>query len=224
MLYDYLKELDGIMRVAHLGDRDGDRLARRQPEVSSRSSRSSRGTATPTSTSGPRASPGRPPRRSAAMRPLGMVWNALALQYRFGFQASSDHISTHISYAIAIAEDATPRGGPRRLPRAPLLRRHRQHPARRPLRRAHHGRRVRRPTARSSSRSSSTGPGRSRGSTSSRTSSTSTRPSPSGSRVEFQWTDEENRPPGLSWYYVRAIQDDGELAWGSPIWVNSPRR
>ena len=25
--------------------------------------------------------------------------------------------------------------------------------------------------------------------------------------------------PGLSWYYVRAIQDDGELAWGSPIWV-----
>ena len=36
---------------------------------------------------------------------MGMVWNALALQYRLGFQASSDHISTHISYAIALAED-----------------------------------------------------------------------------------------------------------------------
>ena len=31
------------------------------------------------------------------------------------------------------------------------------------------------------------------------------------------------RPAGLSWYYVRAIQDDGELAWGSPIWVNFRR-
>ena len=36
-----------------------------------------------------------------------MVWNALAMQYRFGFQASSDHISTHISYAVAVAEEPT---------------------------------------------------------------------------------------------------------------------
>ena len=36
-----------------------------------------------------------------------MVWNALALQYKLGFQSSSDHISTHISYGIAIAEDHT---------------------------------------------------------------------------------------------------------------------
>ena len=36
-----------------------------------------------------------------------MVWNALAMQYRLGFQASSDHISTHISYAIALAEEPT---------------------------------------------------------------------------------------------------------------------
>ena len=40
-------------------------------------------------------------------QPLGMVWNALAMQYRLGFQASSDHVSTHISYAIALAEDTT---------------------------------------------------------------------------------------------------------------------
>ena len=36
-----------------------------------------------------------------------MVWNALAMQYRLGFQASSDHISTHISYAIALVEEPT---------------------------------------------------------------------------------------------------------------------
>src|SRR5262249_14129721 len=38
-------------------------------------------------------------------RPLGMGWNAFALQYKLGVQAASDHISTHISYAVAIAED-----------------------------------------------------------------------------------------------------------------------
>jgi hypothetical protein len=40
--------------------------------------------------------------------------------------------------------------------------------------------------------------------------------------VEFQWTDtERGRPAGLSWYYVRAIQDDGELVWASPFWVHT---
>ena len=43
---------------------------------------------------------------------------------------------------------------------------------------------------------------------------------PRSERVAFEWTDEERRPAGLSWYYVRAIQDDGELAWGSPFWVH----
>ncbi len=49
----------------------------------------------------------RPGEAIGGWRPLGMVWNALAMQYRLGFQASSDHISTHISYAVAIAEEAT---------------------------------------------------------------------------------------------------------------------
>jgi hypothetical protein len=25
----------------------------------------------------------------------------------------------------------------------------------------------------------------------------------------------------MRWYYVRLIQDDGELAWGSPLWIRS---
>ena len=32
----------------------------------------------------------------------------------------------------------------------------------------------------------------------------------------------DGRPAGLSWYYVRAIQDDGQLAWASPIWGGRP--
>ena len=38
-------------------------------------------------------------------RPLGFVWNAWAKGYKLGVQASSDHVSTHLSYACIIAED-----------------------------------------------------------------------------------------------------------------------
>ena len=37
----------------------------------------------------------------------GYVWNALAKGYRLGFQSSSDHLSTHISYAVVLAEDGS---------------------------------------------------------------------------------------------------------------------
>ncbi len=40
-------------------------------------------------------------------RPAGFVWNALMKGYRLGFQSSSDHYSTHISYAVVFAEDAS---------------------------------------------------------------------------------------------------------------------
>ncbi|MBI1356733.1 MAG: DUF3604 domain-containing protein [Acidobacteria bacterium] len=36
---------------------------------------------------------------SGAMRPKGFIWNALAKGYKMGFIASSDHRATHISYA-----------------------------------------------------------------------------------------------------------------------------
>ncbi len=49
-----------------------------------------------------------------------------------------------------------------------------------------------------------------------------TRPSrrPSRSSLSGPTTSKAARP-GLSWYYVRAIQTDGELAWASPIWVHT---
>ena len=43
-------------------------------------------------------------------RPLGFVWNAFAKGRRLGFQASSDHVSTHLSYGIVITADATREG------------------------------------------------------------------------------------------------------------------
>ena len=40
-------------------------------------------------------------------QPAGYLWNALAKGYRMGIQASSDHCSTHISYSCILAEGDT---------------------------------------------------------------------------------------------------------------------
>ncbi len=40
-------------------------------------------------------------------RPAGFLWNALARGYRMGFQASSDHCSTHVSYACVLSQSGT---------------------------------------------------------------------------------------------------------------------
>ena len=40
---------------------------------------------------------------ASGFRPEGMVWNAWAKGFKLGVQASSDHISTHISYACVLA-------------------------------------------------------------------------------------------------------------------------
>lgn len=42
---------------------------------------------------------------------------------------------------------------------------------------------------------------------------------PNESLVELEWTDPEAPSDGTSHYYVRGEQDDGELVWTSPIWV-----
>ena len=43
-------------------------------------------------------------------RPAGFVWEAFKKGARLGFQSSSDHVSTHLSYGVAIVEDASPEG------------------------------------------------------------------------------------------------------------------
>jgi hypothetical protein len=43
-------------------------------------------------------------------RPAGYVWNAWAKGYKLGVQSSSDHISTHTSYACILVEDFSRQG------------------------------------------------------------------------------------------------------------------
>jgi hypothetical protein len=221
MLYDYLKELDGIC-ASHTSAtngmgtdwRDNDPLAEPFVEIfqGHRNSYEHLGA--------PRVAR-RETEAIGGFQPYGMIWNALAMQYKLGFQASSDHISTHISYGIALAESPT---------RAAILdafkRRHCYAATDNILLDVRSGDHL------MGDEFTADGP------VSLKVLVHGTRrvarvdvikdfvyvysTEPRSDRVSFEWTDAERRPGGLSWYYVRAIQDDGELAWASPFWVRFP--
>jgi hypothetical protein len=219
MLYDYLKELDGIC-ASHTSATNGmgtdwrDNDPKVEPFVEiyqgDRNSYEHLGA--------PRVAR-RASEAVGGFQPYGMVWNALALQYKFGFQSSSDHISTHISYGVAIAEDHS---------RAAILdafkKRHCYAATDNILLDVRCGDHL------MGDEFDTEGPVRLK------VMVHGTRPitrvdivkdfgyvystEPRTERVAFEWMDEERRASGLSWYYVRAIQDNGELAWGSPFWIH----
>ena len=45
---------------------------------------------------------------------------------------------------------------------------------------------------------------------------------PTTADVNFEYVDEAP-PAGEAYYYLRVIQSDGEMAWGSPAWVRYQR-
>ncbi|MBI3683666.1 MAG: hypothetical protein HY235_25090 [Acidobacteria bacterium] len=51
-----------------------------------------------------------PHMRTQGYESAGFVWNALKKGYRLGFQASSDHTSTHISYSLVYVENPSREG------------------------------------------------------------------------------------------------------------------
>ena len=56
----------------------------------------------------PRAAKGSDPySQPGGYKPQGFVWNAWAKGFKLGVQSSSDHSSTHVSYAVLLAEDST---------------------------------------------------------------------------------------------------------------------
>ncbi len=153
--------------------------------------------------------------------PLGFWWNALAKGYKLGVQASSDHWSTHISYACIVAEDFSRDGL-----LAAMKKRHAY---------AATDNIVLDFTAQAGGREYlmgdafeapgpprlniaviGTGPIKQIDIIRNRRFVYTARP---GSReARFAFTDAEPEP-GESWYYVRVLQEDGELAWSSPVWV-----
>lgn len=160
--------------------------------------------------------------------PLGFINLAFQKGYRFSFQSSSDHGSTHISYALVLAEDNS---------RAALLKAMRQ-------------RHTYAATDNIIAEYTCTTGGRTYMMGDEFTSATAptvrvkfigTAPfkkitlvkddveyvlgEPNKTDVEFTWTDPKPTPGKTSYYYVRGEQSPGvgetvgELVWASPMWI-----
>ncbi len=219
MLYRYLHALDGICAAHTSGTDMGTDWRENDPRVEpvveiyqgDRDSYEYFGQ--PRVAHGPGDAPG-------GWRPLGMVWNALAMQYRLGFQSSSDHISTHISFAVALVEEPS-----RQAVFDAFKQRHCYAATDNIVLDVRCGEHL------MGDEFDADGP------VSLKVFARGTEPiarvdiikdfhhvystEPGSEQVEFTWTDEENINRGPSWYYVRLIQEDGELAWGSPMWVHA---
>ncbi len=151
-------------------------------------------------------------------QPAGFVWNALQKGYRLGFQSSSDHVSTHWSYAVVLAEDVSRQGiidafkkrhsyaatdniildvrsGEHLMgdvfttDKAPTLRIVAQGTT--PI--------AKLDIIRDNKYAFST--------------------EPKQVQIQFQYTDDDAKPGESHYYYVRVTQEDGNLAWASPMWI-----
>jgi len=221
MLYRYLKELDGICAshtsATGMGTdwRDHDRAVEPVVEIyqGDRMSYEIEG--------GPRAGydpkSGKQPANIAGWYPKGFVNLALQQGHRLGFQASSDHMSTHISYCIVLSErhdregilDGLKKrhcyaatddiiidvqsgkhvmGDEFQSAEAPTLRIHVIGTA--PLAKVE--------VLKDSQVVHTYEPGK--------------------TEFDGRWT-EPNPAAGVHYYYVRVQQVNGELAWGSPMWI-----
>ncbi len=154
--------------------------------------------------------------------PAGFYWNALAKGYKLGVQASSDHISTHTSYALIYSPSVE------RSQIVDQMRRRHAYAATDNIVLDFEGADGANPTHMmgdifDASRDLKL-----------RVKAIGTEPitridvirnneiiysvSPAKTEVEFEYSDRSPQP-GTNWYYVRVTQIDRNLAWSSPLWV-----
>jgi hypothetical protein len=150
--------------------------------------------------------------------PAGFVWNAFEKGYRFGFQASSDHVSTHLSYAVVLTDDATRKG----LIDA-FKKRHCYAATDNILLDVRSGKQLmgdafetdRRPAL--EIKVIGTGPIRKLSVV--RNNKYVHTEEPKQREVTLRWTDMDPIAGKAAYYYVRIEQADGNLAWASPMWI-----
>jgi hypothetical protein len=168
------------------------------------------------------ANAGDPASAPGGFRPAGYVWNAWAKGYKLGVQVASDHLSTHISYACTLATDFTRQG----LLDAMKLRHsygatdniildyRLQAGGKEYLQ----GEIVDVPgDFRLWVKVIGTGPIRQIDVVRNNAFVHTVHPV-TEKEVTFTWVDNQPRP-GESYYYVRVIQANDQMAWSSPVWV-----
>lgn len=151
-------------------------------------------------------------------QPAGFVWNALAKGYKLGFESSSDHVSTHWSYAIVFASERSRRG----IIEA-FKKRHCYAATDNILLDVRSGEHMMGDTFKTDDKPTL------------KIGAHGTSPivkihvirddkyaltvEPNEPKVSLVYTDDDAEPGGSHYYYVRVEQADGNLAWGSPMWI-----
>ncbi|MBI1355830.1 MAG: hypothetical protein GC160_15935 [Acidobacteria bacterium] len=108
ILFPHLKKTDGISMPHSSGTAQGTDFADNDPEVEPLIEIFQGYRASYEYMDAPlAASPQRLREQRSGFNPLGYYWDALKKGYKLGVQASTDHWSTHISYAMLVAEDFT---------------------------------------------------------------------------------------------------------------------
>jgi hypothetical protein len=158
-------------------------------------------------------------------QPLGFWWNALERGYKLGVQASSDHWSTHISYACLIA----PSGSREDLFEA-MRKRHSYGATDNIVLdfQASAGGAtyimgdVLRSAAAPRLRIRAIGTGEVSQVVVVKNEEIVYTAQPGTREVDLEFVDQRFTAGEPSYYYVRVLQTDGQLAWSSPIWVEPP--
>jgi hypothetical protein len=150
----------------------------------------------------------------------GYVSLALDKGYRLGFQASSDHVSTHVSYACVLAEEFSRKGV------VDAMRKRHTYAATdnivldmRMGNAGIMGDDVRTDQPALDVVALGTGPIERVEVVRNGVVCHTARPEAQVEEVRFHWKDPKPANEKSSYYYVRVVQRDGQLAWASPIWV-----
>ena len=147
----------------------------------------------------------------------GLVWNAWKKGYRIGVIASSDHYSTHISYAMVYAPAAD-----RKSIFDSILKRHTYGATDNIVLEFWLGSHFMGDDFASSAKQPIRVKARGTGPIAAihliRDARYVYKVAPGMQDAEFEYRDNDVGP-GEHWYYVRVEQQNGELAWSSPIWV-----
>jgi hypothetical protein len=166
----------------------------------------------------PRAARGnRPFTQPGGFERAGFVWNAWAKGYKLGVQSSSDHSSTHVSYGILLAEDNT-----REAVLQAIAARHSYAATDNILLDVRCDDHIQGDIFKSSTRPKltvhieGTAPVDKVDIIKNNRYVFNSRPGKASVELTFE---DANARPGESYYYVRIIQRDGQVAWSSPMWI-----
>ncbi len=162
-----------------------------------------------------------PQAQKSGWEPAGFWWNALAKGYKLGVQASSDHWSTHISYACILAESLTREG------LLDAIRKRHAYGATDNLVLDFRARADGKSYIMGDAFASQTAPqftfiavgtGTIQQVDLIKNRKFIYTAHPGTRRATFEFTDRDFAA-GESYYYARVLQQDGQIGWTSPIWV-----